>query len=1172
MRNPALLALAVPFLACAQTITVTSPTTNQTLSGTSVTLSVTYSSVPALHTVEYQVNGERMCISLASPFSCAWNTYYVVNGPYNNIVAVARDAFNNTLATSAAVPFTVSNVLPESASQLALAISTSTPITSSWSGSVTITATISGSNAASHCTTSGSNTCKLQIFVDGKLQGTIFNITGTSTYSLNTMQFDNGLRTVVINLMDNSNPTGGQGGAWNQVAQWEQQITFANGTTAMELRANAREIFLCTTAQLLCPTSFTLTATQVNTDESTQPATSPTYSSSNTAAATVSSSGVVTAVAVGNSELTITSGSLTRNVWVFVNTQNVLPHFGSDGSILTAYNPAKSLFETGVFESNTGLTDTTYPPWTSFQAEYAAAGFNTVEIGIGNTPSGGEAESAFDSAQTSYVSSQVSLLAPYGLYAGLIGDGITRGNEQMYNITRSTGSAYVTPAVQYIFNSWLNNRTLYAIMQDEVQATNGNAPLQGSLQIGNNGFTQIACESGSTCTVTLPNWTFATLCGGAGNGGFIITGSGVPGLDFNTTSGAPQPYVSQGVDTDHFTFPTPSGIETVTYTSSTNPNLTIEPLAESGYDASTSCNGFPCPGPPCGNSAGPLVDWVHGHAFAVFMGWANNVTGRVKMSWPPDEGASAQAVTNWMGDSRMSDFANIYTTSLNGQYLANHFHLSDMLSGVGDSVRNKYANVQRLAPIVLNPSGSNVTWGLQGYSVAVTSIANDVITFSAPHGITTIVPGDTRLSITGNSNSTFNTNYYVRSVLNATQLRVVYQCTTQSGLNDSGGVVTFQDGTIYGNGGAEGSAMDGPATGCPGNLTINNNTPTTFVNKRGQTFTMSGVTGTNASYFNSTTFFYDVESNQNGWNQFNNSIREVPSGSGTGGTAVIVRNNNYVRGVNWAGPGGNEKGARYPFANTMYNAILRAAGTRSYYLGQNFDAYGGAEASYDNTFTSTNLQDIQGGMHARWDYGGAVFTWAANAMASKLIQRLTRYLLQPNLNSPDYGYYIECAARSGSYGNLLMCQSLSDGTLTRTISLSPYLVSGQAIVKHYCVWSGCTVTVLAAGTTSDTVTFDPGGFVDYIFADNPAQEFTAPVIVANLSDVPNAVGVAIQYAYLPYVFTWPSVQSMALPNALSGGSGTFSTLVDKNIGPVYYRLLYLDVNSHVLATSDLQQM
>lgn len=1170
MKNLLFLVFTMQIMVCAQTITITSPTSNQTINGTGFTLTVSYSALPALYSVEYQVNGERMCIRTAPPYSCVWNTNYVVNGAYNSIQAVARDATNTVIATSALVsPVTVNNPLPETASQLTMSVSPSTPVTSSWSGTVTFTVTVSGSNASAHCGTSGA--CQLNYWIDGKLVTSQYSVSGTVTQPINTARFDNGSHFVVISLLDSTNPTGGGGGAWDQVSQWEQPVTFANGAAAMEVRANAREIFLCTTSQTLCPTTFTLVPTQVNTDESTSSPGTCSYSSSNTAAATVgSSTGVVTEVGVGNAQITITCGSLSRIVWAYVNTANMLPHFGNDGSILTAYNPAKSMWLSGLFQSSNGLTDSNYPAWASFQADYAAAGHNVVEMALepSGYPSGGQSESAFDAQQTSYVTSQVSALAPYGLYAGLIGDGITRGNQQMYYTTQSSGSNYATPAVQYMFQSWVGNHALYAIMQDEVQATNGHCPLCGAWTIGGSLLTQIACTSGTTCTVTAPSWSLATECGG-GNG-FIIHGSGNTNLDFNTTSGAPSPFVATSVDANHFTFPTPAGVGTTTFTSSSNPGLTIEPFGEAGFDNSTACNLFPCPGPPCGSSSGPLVSYLKGNAFSVLMGWANNVSGRVKMTWPPDEGGTPTDIANWMGDPRMADFANIYITDLNPQYLAHLYPLTDMLAGTGDVTRNKYANVQRLAPIIGETYGSGITWGMQGTSAPVASIANDVITFSSPHGLSNIIPGDTRLSITGNSNSTFNTNYYVREIVDSTHLRVVYQCTTSGGMSATGGVVTFQDGTVFGNGGGNGAAMVGINTGCPGNLQINSNTPASFVNKRGNTFTMSGVTGTGSSYFNSTTFFYDVESNLSGWNQWTNNFREVPSGSGTGGTASILANNNMVRGVNWTGPNGNEEGPRYPFASYMYNVILGESGTRIYYLGGDFDGVGAGGQS--NTFTSTFLQDVQGGSHPRWDFGGAVKNWTGLGMGARLAQRLVPYIFQPRLTSPDYGYYFECTARSGSLGNFLGCQSFADGTLTRTINLAPYLVSGQAILRHYCTWTGCTTTSITAGTTSDTVTFDPGSWVDYVFANNAAAEWTPPTLSVRPADVPNASNVVVQYAYMPQVLNWPSVQAVSLPNSTISSGGSLTLPTDPKIGHVYYRLIYLNSSNQILSTSDVQGM
>lgn len=94
--------------------------------------------------------------------------------------------------------------------------------------------------------------------------------------------------------------------------------------------------------------------------------------------------------------------------------------------------------------------------------------------------------------------------------------------------------------------------------------------------------------------------------------------------------------------------------------------------------------------------------------------------------------------------------------------------------------------------------------------------------------------------------------------------------------------------------------------------------------------------------------------------------------------------------------------------------------------------------------------------------------------------------------------------------------------------------------------------------------------MDYVFANSAAQEYTAPTISANLFAVPNATRIVVQYAYLPHVLSWPTVQSIALPMAADIGTGASSLPVDIKIGTVYYRLLYLDINSRVLATSDIQ--
>ena len=48
------------------------------------------------------------------------------------------------------------------------------------------------------------------------------------------------------------------------------------------------------------------------------------------------------------------------------------------------------------------------------------------------------------------------------------------------------------------------------------------------------------------------------------------------------------------------------------------------------------------------------------------------------------------------------------------------------------------------------------------------------MTFATGHNLVNVVPGDTRVQVTGNSNSALNTNYYVLSILSPTQLSVAW--------------------------------------------------------------------------------------------------------------------------------------------------------------------------------------------------------------------------------------------------------------------------------------------------------------------------------------------------------------------------------------------------------------
>jgi hypothetical protein len=218
-------------------------------------------------------------------------------------------------------------------------------------------------------------------------------------------------------------------------------------------------------------------------------------------------------------------------------------------------------------------------------------------------------------------------------------------------------------------------------------------------------------------------------------------------------------------------------------------------------------------------------------------------------------------------------------------------------------------------------------------------------------------------------------------------------------------------------------------------------------------------------------------------------------------------------------------------------------------------------------FGGTDLENTANpsGINPVTDTGRSMEAAQAQANPNLLAARLVKYLYQPRLNSPDYGQYFEAAARSGSYGNLLMIQSFLDAPATCTANLAPYLVSGQPIIRFSMTWDSIqAVDVIAAGTTSDSKTCAPGEFRAYLFPNNEAAELSQPTVSARLADVGNATDVVVQYSYSPLSFTSPAVASQTLYQTFDCGTGTCQLPVDESIGPIYYRLIYLDGSGRIL--------
>jgi hypothetical protein len=193
--------------------------------------------------------------------------------------------------------------------------------------------------------------------------------------------------------------------------------------------------------------------------------------------------------------------------------------------------------------------------------------------------------------------------------------------------------------------------------------------------------------------------------------------------------------------------------------------------------------------------------------------------------------------------------------------------------------------------------------------------------------------------------------------------------------------------------------------------------------------------------------------------------------------------------------------------------------------------------------------------------------WAM-ASANKKAQRLAKFEFQPHLASPDCSPVFECSAHSGSaVGNSFIAVNVTDAAQSLTVNTTPYLESGQQFIQDLGDFTGDRATPIASGTASVSVSVPAGGSLALLFPLNFASELQQPSISPKLSDVTGAASIVVRYAYLPY---WVD-NGTALMNC--GAMATPCVLpVDKAFGTVYYRVIYLDSASNVLATSDIEQI
>ena len=1246
----------------AQSISITSPTANQAVSGfTGFSFMVNVTNAPSTARVCYTVDAypatnpgfgalSTAGCSITPPYSYDYNTYWVMNGSHQ-VTATAYDALGGVVAANTQ-PFTVANKWPVTCtdgSAPVFSVTTGTPVSSVWSGTVSVTAQITGS-----CATDSLN---YHFYLDDIQFGSVTTSSGSAqTFSLDTTRFLNGsghvLAVTVNDNTHNTTYTDGIHTTEDGAGEWTRQIAISNAASPAEVWNVSHDLYITPGA------TGTLGCVGVNTDQSLVSSPVCDYYSTNSAIFTVNSSGMVTAASSlpqqgtaaavftmleknncsdlstvsGNPQVltstcytftgmdagrllvikggpnwiagtylikgTVGTGQIdvcapttnysgcpivnaatgagsggvfstgpTRIAWVLGQQSNILPHFTDDNRIVTSYDPAHSIFTHCGFASSFITQDQLYSPGIGY--DVSNSGFNCFETGAW----GGDLtsysigqQSNFASAVNSQVSNWAARFAALGftkpIFTWLIGDQQTGSNTQMWAATNPASPAYgFSPsALTTIFSAW-KGIAIAMSGKDEVNSAWGGHPLAGPITFtgGANGSISSITAVNGTCTVN-------GVSGFGIIGGFIIHGATNAAL--NTTP----PTINHSTSSFACT-----GLPDGTYNNSTDPGLMLEPFANTWFASNTS--------------------YMQYTAFSTFR--TLNVAvgaGREFLSWPNAANTNCSSMANWSGNSNqsnsgvsnVSDFNDLYPNHGNEQYISARVLLNSVVNdsvGFGVTMRSNFGCYNPAAPSVMLTQGTSTAFGFQGYPVPIASISNDLITFSAPHGVTNIIPGLSRLWITGSGSSAYNTNFYIIDAPTPTTMHVVLAATDFSDPGTAitnGGTLTFRDGTTLALTGEKATGTISLTPLGSTHVTYSGNTSDGSAPQRHrcQTFTISGVAGGNAAWttrtFNYVCENFPTATDGNGSASQYMFVRELPSGSSSGGTAYIVPDNTMVKGRN-----GDSQlldyNPEFTFGTVIECAILRCAGQRLYQWTDQFqeyqDHYGGngitagwgphAMGAVTTFQDTTNVNQLQANQH--FENARSVPVWHAASVAAMAMNRWRKYILEPTLPSPDYDAFIDCGARTSVYGNILMCWNGSDSQQSRTFKLTPYLQSGQSIIRSRITYQGIKpLATLAPDTATETLALEPGEAVFYIFPANFAAELVAPTLAVRLADVSTAAGWAVRFSYDRYLLDAP------VANVQNCGAAQVCTLnADANIGTIYYRIVYVDAFNRLLASSDV---
>ena len=433
------------------------------------------------------------------------------------------------------------------------------------------------------------------------------------------------------------------------------------------------------------------------------------------------------------------------------------PHFGNDGAQLTSYIPGKSMFVRSVFFSGV-------PQLSQYVSAFKAAQLNTLETGF-YVPPGNNFSSVTDweAYFNGFVSPIETAARVDGFNIILTGDDIARGSGAVYDAVSGPSTAWTPDPITYAF-TWAKNlgKVIGVEMVDEISSQFAVPFPQGQLAQPN-GPQQISCVN-DLCTVTWPS----PLVIENGALQFLITGAT---SNANLNRAMPNLYHQNAGFNNGFAF-NATGVGTQTFTAATDPNLTFQMFASSG-------------------ALGPTgTDYVHNNAISQIMSYIDAVPNRPSVTWPAAAAAPPSNFGAWAGPGA-ADYGDIYFTYFNCSDPSG-CQPSDGLTAFKGAWNAKYPFAQKGKPVLMETSDYGVTYNIVSTSIPVASFDGKTITFSQPHGITTATIGVTRLSVSGNSNSSLNGNYYVYNVVDSTSLQVYSANPARTGVQ--GGTLTFADG------------------------------------------------------------------------------------------------------------------------------------------------------------------------------------------------------------------------------------------------------------------------------------------------------------------------------------------------------------------------------------------